>query len=149
MHRVCLAPRSDTFCHTCVRFGDQATRSGPREIMRLLAGTRRATIRKPMAIDSTAQEATDLAAILPWYASPRRPGTGKALERVRQILPEIAEAECSGGWLPKLSRRGGAILSKQPVAEAFARANERQHGYGGDRAGGAGPLGGGGGGPGG
>jgi len=93
-----------------------------------------------MAIDSTVQEATDLAAILPWYASSRRPGTGKALERVRQILPEIAEAERSGGWLPKLSRRAMAILSKQPVAEAFARANERQHGYGGHRAADAGLL---------
>ena len=93
-----------------------------------------------MAIDSTAQEATDLSAILPWYASSRRPGTGKALERVRQILPEIAEAERAGGWPPKLSRRARAILSKQPVAEAFARANERRRGDVGHRAADAGLL---------
>lgn len=111
--------------------------------MRLRAGTRRATMKKPMAIDSTVQEATDLSAILPWYASSRRPGTGKALERVQQILPEVAEAERAGGWLPKLSRRARAILSKQPVAEAFeafARANERRRGDVGHRAADAGLL---------
>jgi len=69
--------------------------------------------------------ATDFSAILPWYESPRRPGTGKALERARQILPEIAQAERAEAWPPGLSRTARAVLSRQPAAEAFARANER------------------------
>jgi hypothetical protein len=77
---------------------------------------------------------TDFSSILPWYESTRRPGEGKALERVRQILPAIAEAELVGAWPPKLSRTARAVLSKQPVAEAFARANERDRTYVGTRA---------------
>lgn len=70
---------------------------------------------------------TDFSAILPWFESPRYPGQGrgKALERVQQILPALAESERAGAWLPKVSRTARAVLSKQPVAEAFARANER------------------------
>jgi hypothetical protein len=76
---------------------------------------------------TAAAPATDLSAILPWYDSRRRPDRvpNKALERVQQILPAIAESERAGAWLPKLSRAARAVLSKQPVAAAFAKANER------------------------
>lgn len=62
--------------------------------------------------------ATDLSAILAWY-------TGRALARVQELLPRLAEAEIAGFWPPKLSRSARAILSKQSVAERFARRNER------------------------
>lgn len=88
-------------------------------------------------------KATDLSAILPWYESPRYPGQGrgKAIERVREVLPRIAEAERAGYWPPGLSRAARAALRKQPAAEAFARANERSFdGYRADRAEGEGLL---------
>ena len=88
----------------------------------------------PNAARSEVRETlTDLSSILPWYESPRRPGRGKVLERVQQILPAIAESERSGAWLPKLSRTARAVLSKQSVVEAFARANERERTYIGHR----------------
>ncbi len=60
------------------------------------------------------------APILAWYA-------GKGLERARQILPALAQAQRDGFWPPKLSRTARAALTKQRVAEKFARANERAY----------------------
>jgi hypothetical protein len=74
-------------------------------------------------------DVTDFSSILPWYESARRPGKGKAHERVLQILPLLGESERLGAWLPKASRTVRAVLSKQPAAEAFARANERRRSH--------------------
>jgi hypothetical protein len=64
------------------------------------------------------REAADLSPILSWY-------TGRALERVRALLPAIARSVTAECWEPKVSRAARAALSKQTVAQKFARANER------------------------
>lgn len=64
--------------------------------------------------------------VLAWY-------TGKALAAMRDdILPTLELAEREESWPPGASRKVRAALSRQSVAQRFARANERKEHADGD-----------------
>lgn len=58
----------------------------------------------------------DRAAVLAWY-------TGKALANATAALDVLQQSAAAGSWLPKVSRKVMAALSKPNVAAKFADAN--------------------------
>lgn len=60
-------------------------------------------------------------AVLAWFSGAR------SVARARDALAEVAASERAGYWLPGVSRRARAALSRQGVAARFARANDRYH----------------------